>query len=270
MALQFAWVNQRRILESKATISIFDSAYLYGHGVFETLRASHGRVLFIKEHLQRLKKNARHLGIKLPYSKSLLAKEISGLLRQNKLQEATIRMTLSQTPSGKAHLLITTRPFIPYPPSCYTRGGKLILIKSVYADAATIAGIKTTSYLTKILARKEIRKRRAVEGVLLNARGSITEGGSSNVFIVKKGVLYTPPLADALLPGIRRSIVMKLSKKLGIPCQEKSLRPSDLYKADEIFMTSTLKDILPIRKFEGKKTGPSCPGPVTLRLMKIL
>ncbi len=270
MKKNFVWINARLLPETEARISISNSAYLYGHGVFETLRASMGRVLFIRDHLQRFKKNARYLEIKLPYSQSFLKKEISRLLHKNKLREATIRVTLSEAPSGKAHLLITARPFIPYPRACYTKGGKLILIQSVHADAATIAGVKTTSYLTKILARKEIKKRHAVEGLLLNAAGSITEGASSNVFIIKRGVLYTPPLADALLPGIRRGIVIALSKRAGIPCQEKSLRPSDLYKADEVFITSTLKDILPIREFEGKKIGSSCPGPMTRRLAKIL
>lgn len=260
------WINGRLVPEDKAQIPVADSAYLYGHGVFETLRASSGQVRFLKDHLGRLRRNARLLELKLPYSDSCLQRELQKILGKNGLREATIRVTLSENVSGH-QLVIMAKPFVPYPRTCYVKGGKLILIQSVKADASTIASVKTTSYLTKILARKEIRKRRAVEGVLLNHEGCVTEGGSSNLFIVKNGVLLTPPLSDALLPGIRRDVILNFAKKYGIPFEEKSLRPGDLFQSDEIFITSTLKDILPICKFEGKVIGTGCPGPLTRRLI---
>ncbi len=112
----------------------------------------------------------------------------------------------------------------------------------------------------------DAEEKKSVEAIFINERKWVTEGASSNIFMVKKGCLYTPPLSEGLLPGTRRQFVLKLSRKLRLPTREKNLRPQDLFKADEIFITSTLKDILPIRLLEGKKIGSQCPGLVTQRL----
>jgi branched-subunit amino acid aminotransferase/4-amino-4-deoxychorismate lyase len=265
-----SWVsiNGRLLPEGKAGIPVDDSAYLYGLGLFETLRAANGRVLFLKDHLARLKRNARLLGLKLALGPSALTTAIYRTLKKNRLREAHLRINLSQSPEGRSRLTIIAKPYRPYPRSFYTKGGPLILARSIRNDSGPIATVKTTDYLTKIIARKEIAKRNAVDGVLLNVEGNVTEGASSNLFIVKKGRIYSPPLSDGLLPGIRRKIAIKLARKLKIPVAEKSLRPRDLKNADEIFLTSTLKGILPIRSFDGKKIGKSCPGPITWRLMQ--
>jgi branched-chain amino acid aminotransferase len=268
----FIWINGKLTPAAEAKISVFDSAYLHGIGLFETIRARQGRVLFLKEHYQRLLKNVRFLGFKgvhLPVSLVNLQKEIGRLLRKNRLQEATVRLTLSRhQENGKPQMVIWAKPYVPYAAAFYKKGAKLILVRKVSTDARTLAGIKTTSYLTKMIGREEARTQRAVEGVLVNEKGEITEGASSNLFIVKKGKLLTPPLSMGLLPGTRRQLVVTLARRLGIPFAEKKLKPSDLKKADELFITSTLKDILPIVEFDGKKIGRRCPGPVTLALRK--
>lgn len=261
------YINGRLMPEAKAKIAVDDSSYLYGHGIFETLRAACGRILFLKDHLGRLQRNANLLGLKLPVSLRRLEAELYRTLKKNRLQEAYLRLTLSQTSAGRPNLSVIAKPYTPYPRSFYEKGARLILVRSVRNDSGPIATIKTTDYLTKIIARKEIAKRNAVDGVLLNFKGNVTEGASSNVFIVKKRRIYTPPVSDGLLPGIRRQIAVKLARKLKIPIEEKTLHPPDLKNADEIFITSTLKGIMPIRTFEGKKVGKSSPGPITSRLM---
>lgn len=264
------WINGRLIPEKKAGIPVTDSAYLLGHGVFETLRSLRGRVLFLPEHFSRMKRNAARLWIPMPLSRGRFEREIYRALRKNRLREATIRVTLSLASPGKPRLVIAARRYVPYPKICYRKGGRLIQIRSARNDPPAISNLKTTNYLSKALAREEVRRRRAVEGVLLNAGGRVTEGGSSNLFIIKKGRLLTPPLSEGVMPGTRRALVLKLARNLGIPLKEKVLLPADLKEADEIFITSTLKDILPIGTFEGKRIGKKSPGPVTLRLMVAL
>ncbi|MBI3540807.1 MAG: aminotransferase class IV [Deltaproteobacteria bacterium] len=260
-------INGRWIPEGHACVPISDSAYLYGHGVFETMKVVKGHALFIPEHFERLRGNAYKLNLKLPLNLSLFEQSIRRLIQKNKCDEAVLRFTLSQTPEGKPFWVMATKVFVPYPRSCYTRGGRLILIRSVRADSLEKAGVKTTSYLTKILGRQEAQQRGAVEGIFLNEEGNVTEGGSSNLFIVKKGILLTPPLSEGLLPGTRRKAVITLARKLKIPFKEKILRPKDLLRADEIFITSSLKDILPIASLDDKKIGDGGVGEVTKRLV---
>ena len=247
------WINGQILSKKNARIPLDDSSFLNGIGVFETMRGHKGQILFLNLHLKRFFKNAKKMGLKLAYSPSRLSQEILKILKHSQLSEATIRMTLSRDAAGASHLVIAPRLYEPYPKSCYTKGGKLVFIHSVIADPLPLAAIKSTSYLTKMLARAEAKKRGAVEGLLINAQGFVTEGASSNVFMVKNGILYTPPLSDGLLPGTRRQVVLNIAKKLKIKVKEKSLRPQDFLKADEIFITSSLKDILPIRQIEEKK-----------------
>lgn len=267
MKTNFVWINGKIIPSQKALISINDSSFLNGIGVFETMKAEGKQVFFLPLHLKRFFGNAKKAGLKIPYSPAPLSREIDKIVRKNHFPQTTIRMTLSRDGQDKAHLAIAPRPFEPYPKTLYTKGGKLIFIRSVLADTPTLSPIKTTSYLTKMLAREEARKRGAVEGLLINEKGFVTEGASSNVFIVKKGILYTPPLSDGLLPGTRRKVVLEIAKKLGIKTKEKSLKPEEILNADEVFITSALKDILPIWKVEGKTL--RSPGPITLSLQKI-
>ncbi len=260
------WINGRLIPEHQAKIPVSDSAYLYGHGAFETLRAVDGEILFLEKHLQRLRRGSRLLKIRFPYRFGGLTKEINRLLKKNHLDDATVRMMLSQDTDGQPRLVITAKPYKPFPDSYYSKGAPMILVKTIRNDSARIANTKTTNYLTKMLARREIERAGAVEGVLLNNQGRVTEGASSNLFVVKKGRLITPPISDGLLPGVRRAVVLRLARILKIPCREKSLAVRNLKDADEIFLTSSLKGIMPIRTFDGKKVGKICPGPITRRL----
>ncbi len=263
----FVWINGRILNAKKAKISIDNSSFLSGIGVFETMKAVGDDVLFLPLHLERFFKNAKKTGLKLPCPPDLLFQAIPAIVRKNRFPRTTIRMTLSRDGQGKPHLVIAPRPFEAYPKSHYTRGGKLVFIRSVAADSPALSTIKTTSYLTKMAAREETKRRGAVEGLLINAKGFVTEGASSNVFIVKNGVLITPPLSDGLLPGTRRKLVLRIAKKMKMKSREKSLRPRDILEADEVFITSSLKDILPIRRVEGKTLPVPCPGPVTRELV---
>ncbi len=262
---RFTWINGRLVSEKKASIPISDSAYLYGHGIFETLRAIHGKVLFLKDHLARLSRNARAVGLILPVSPLQLGHEIRRTLVKNRLREAAIRLILSES-EGTPRLVIRTRRHLPLPRPLYQGGSRIVLARSVRADSKGISRIKSTSYLTKILARREAAGRGAAEAILIDEQGHLTEGGSSNLFVVRQGRLLTPPIEEGLLPGTRRHYVIRLARRLRIPFAERPLQLTDLKGADEVFITSTLKDILPVRSFDGTKIGGPCPGPITKRL----
>ncbi len=273
-----AWVNGVTLPEAKACVSVFDSAYLYGIGLFETLRASDGRIRFWDLHDRRLRKNAKTTGLRVPLSPASLRKATQALLTKNGLQDAqgaTIRMMLSENKEGRPSLVITARPYAPYPGRCYREGARAVFSRVMSADSKTLSAVKTTSYLSKMLPRREALLRGADEALLINERGHVSEGASSSLFVVKGGVLTTPPLSDGLLPGTRRKIVIGLAKKLHIPFREKILLPKDLYAADEIFLTSSLKDIMPVGWVEGRKIRKSAgsakgggPGLITQRLQR--
>jgi branched-chain amino acid aminotransferase len=250
------YINGHFVPAEQAKVSVFDSAYLYGQGLFETLVAVDGRILFLKEHLARLKKGARLL--KIPFPKIDFQKTLQKLLRINKLQNAYLRINLSAeedvgargSQSRDIHLSIFAKPADPYPRRLYQKGARLIIIQSVVNDCVPIAQIKTTNYLVKMLARNEIKKRRADEGILLNAKGFVCECAGSNIFMIKGKRLITPPVSDGLMPGVTRQQVITVAPKQGLKVIEKSFKPSSLFKADEVFITSTIKGVMPVATIE--------------------
>ncbi|MBI2081992.1 MAG: aminotransferase class IV [Deltaproteobacteria bacterium] len=276
----FVSINSRLIPLQKARISVLNAGYLYGEGLFETLLAVEGKVLFFEKHLERLLNGTKALQITLPMSGPKIKQEILRLLKTNKLSKkvAYVRLCLSADEEQvgsrnrsnsalkrrKTTLVIFAIPFHPFSPEFFKKGGRLILIRSTRNDDFPVVGVKSTNYLTRMMARREILKRGAVEGLLMNQSGRLTEGASSNFFLVKKGVLITPPLSEGLLPGVTRDVIIRLAKKIKIPFQEKPVTIKDLRNADEIFVTSTLKGVMPIRNFEGANKKP---GEISATLM---
>lgn len=268
-----AYINGEWVPAEEAKISVFDSSYLYGEGLFETLQSHRGKVLFFDRHIRRLYGSAPKLHIPIPLSSEELKKTVYQALEINQLREAYIRIQLSaeeenigvlKRTAQDAHLVILVKPSEPYPDHLYEKGGRLVQIRSVVNDPYPMSVIKSTNYLIKMTARRESVTRGADEGVLLNTKGEITECGGSNLFLVKNGKLLTPPLKSGLLPGITRGVLIELARRLKIPCQEKGLKLSTLYSAEEVFITSSLKGVMPIRLFEKKKF--NAPGPITKRM----
>lgn len=259
----------------RAKIPVLNSAYLYGEGLFEVLRVANEKILFWKEHYDRMKKSCGTLGLSIPVSKNNFYHILKKGIRKLGAKDVWFRVNLSfeeksygrlQRIPGRSILQIIFAPWGSYPQELYTNGAKLVFIKTVVNDPLPVSWIKAVSYLPKMMARKEVRSRGAHEGFLLNTKGHVTEAASSNFFIVKNGVLKTPPLSDGLLPGVTRKAVIKLAKGLKIRVQETHITPKDVLQADEVFLTSSLKDIMPVKKIEKKRIN-FCPGPITGRLM---
>ncbi len=268
------YINGRLVPAQRATISVFDRGYLYGEGLFETLRVYRGVPLFADLHLARLRDNCRRLGFRFTMSLPAWHAMLSGLITANRLRDTALRVTVSvagsaavlpSTGTPSLNVVAFTRPPIKRPKHVYRDGASIVLIRSVVADAPEIATIKSTNYLSKLLARRELVAAHADEGLLCTPRGHIVEGTFTNLFLVRRGALITPSLESGLLPGITRRLVLTLAALLSIPTRERPVRRNDLQQADEIFLTGTTTTVLPVREVRGI-TRKTVPGPVTQRI----
>jgi len=271
------YLNNKFVAERNAVVSVFDHGFLYGDGVFETLRAYHGRIFRLDEHLKRLKESARGLEISLPQTLPVLRRHLEETLLVNHLKNALLRICISRGygPIGldpalcrKPTFVIIPRVFKGYNPRQYHHGLKVSIVSVRRTPPPALdPQIKSANFLNNILAKIQAKRNHADEGLMLGVNGYLTEGSISNFFIVSRGQLYTPGVDQGILMGITRRFVIDLARQADIPVKETRLLPSDLYKADECFLTNTSMEIMPITKAEGFTIGDGKPGPVT-RLLR--
>jgi branched-chain amino acid aminotransferase len=271
---------QNRIVpEQTARVSIFDHGLLYGDGIYETVRAYDYRVFHWPEHYRRLKQSARHLALKIPWSSPYLLRGIVQVLKANKSPNASVRITVSRGPGPlgldprlcpKPILAMLLHPERPV--GHFWKNGVSIGIPHVRRNHPLCLDpqIKSNNSLNTILARMEATKMGVFEAVLLNLDGYLTEGTTSNIFFVRRGHLYTPALSCGLLEGVTRASVIQLARRAGLKVHEGRYTPADLRRADEIFLTSTTLEIVPVVKVVFRSSTPSllCPlaHPLTRRL----
>lgn len=254
-----SWLNGKQIDETEATISIFDRSYLYGEGVFETLRCYQGRPAFLARHLRRLQKNCQKLEIPFDYSEEELLTAVDQLLQANQLQEAVCRMTLStvgatfsvdRPKNPKINLSIFCRP-VTLDAKLFDTGVKVLALTSFVNDSPATANIKSTSYLTKMLARAEASKAGVYETLLRNNCGFWVEGNRTNFFIVSGGVVLTAPISDGLLSGITREVILEILQEEKIPHREDHITDNMLKEAEEIFLTGSTSEVMPVCEVAG-------------------
>ncbi|MBI4238923.1 MAG: aminotransferase class IV [Deltaproteobacteria bacterium] len=270
------YINGQLVSETAAKLSVFDRGFLYGEGVFETLRAYAGRVAFPALHYHRLRENCERLQIDLPLDEYAFEKTVQKVLAANRLREAVVRVTISaggtaytfdRPPHLDANVVLFARRFRPKPERLYHQGASIIVVTSVCGEPPALANLKTTSYLCRMLARQEVQAARADEGLLLNQRGWVLEGTATNLLLVRKGRLYTPPLSDGVLPGVTRFGILGVADSLDIPWREAHISIENLKAADEIFLTGTTSEVLPVREIRDITIKPRTPGPITRQLM---
>ncbi len=271
------FMNGKMVPEESASVSIFDRSYLYGEGAFETMRAYNAKPAFCDMHYHRLKDSCEKLKIELPLDEYSFEHAVVKTLNTNKLKDAFVRVTVSPVglstgiarPSKMTtNVVIFAKPFKSKKAEVYSGGAKVIVVESVYADDPQMAEIKSTNYLTKMMARMEVTSKKAEEGIFQSRDGLILEATAANIFVVKKDRIFTPPLADGCLPGITRWVVMGIAEQLKIPCKEMSLTLDDLDGVDEIFMTSSTVEVLPVCNVVGVTEKSPCPGHITRKLMR--
>jgi branched-chain amino acid aminotransferase len=259
-----------------ASISVYDRGFLYGDSVFETIRTYGGKPFALAEHLARLERSAERVFIPLPVPVATISAEVEQALALSDDGESFVRIMVTRGtgPLGldpdlaeKPSRVVLVEPFVPPPSEAYERGIDAILVRAARpTDSTPAAGAKIANYLTSLLAIREARRRGAVEALIVDAHGSVLEGTTSNVFFVKGGALVTPPEEVGILAGITRAHILDVAGRLSIGVALRAVVESELFDADEIFISSTLREVLPVVRLDGKKVGNGMPGPVTARI----
>jgi len=275
---QWVYLNGEYVPQEAAKISVFDHGFLYGDGVFEGIRAYKGRVFKLDEHIERFFNSAKAISLEIPTSPEELKEKILEVLRKNELQDAYIRLIASR---GKGdlgldpakcpypQLIIITDKISIYPEKLYEEGLELIT-SSVRRNSfsALDPRIKSLNYLNNILAKLEATAKGVPEAIMLNEDGYVAECTGDNLFIVKKGVLITPPVWAGILKGITRDVVIDLARKEKIPCEERVFTLFSVYTSDECFLTGTAAEVIPVTKVDGRVIGTGKAGSITKLLIK--
>lgn len=274
------YLNGALVPRSRARISVFDHGFLYGYGLFETMRAYGGMVFLLERHLKRLMKSAETLGLASGLAGIDLGKACLDTLAANHLGDARLRLTVTRGEmdafpgpqvSTAPTVLVTARSYSALPPETYARGFRAGIASLRQNSQSPLPGLKSTSYLLNVRARMEAEAAGLDEALLLNERGSLAEGSTSNVFFVTGPGLVTPSLESGILPGITREVVMELARADGVVMSEGEVKLTDLSRFDEAFLTNSVMEIMPLVEVRAKDRaftiGTGRPGKLTGRLM---
>lgn len=273
----FASVNGVVSPAEEARVSILDNGFTFGDAVYETLRTYGGRPFALDRHIARLRLSASRLGISIPQDDASLRGTLDELLARAANPESFVRLIVTRGLGDISYhfervkgptVVMAVKPFEGFPESSYTEGVPLALVsvRRNHRDALDPA-IKSNNLLNNVLAVREAQAKGAVEGILLNQAGQVAEGASTNVFLVKGGVAITPPLEAGILHGITREVVLELARQAGIPAREEAVTPEALRQADEVFITSSTREVMPARTIDDRPVGDGKPGPVTRALI---
>jgi branched-chain amino acid aminotransferase len=273
----FASVNGVVTEAAAARVSVLDNGFTFGDAVYETLRTYGGRPFHLDRHLLRLRQSAAGLRIALPLADADLRARVDALLAASGNKESYLRIIVSRGVGDISYafervlgptVVMVTKPYQALPAEAY-RDGVPVIVSSVRRNhpSALDPALKCCNLLNNALAMQEARGRGALEPIMLNHDGNVAEGAGSNVFLVKDGVLVTPPLSAGILAGVTRAVVLERAAVLGVPLREAVVHVPELLAADEVFITSSLKELVPVRTVDGVTIGGGRPGPVTRRLL---
>lgn len=270
--------NGRIVEESEAKIPFLDRGVLFGDGLFETMRLYKGKPFRLDRHLSRFHDACRALGFTLVPSDSEIRDAVRELYRLNLGEgDAYCRLTVtggaydgSRTlaRSGPASSLIVVTPFEPYPGEFYERGMRLIVSEVRRNEGSPLSRLKSTNYLNSLIARQEAKARGADDALMLNNRDVVAEGTASNLFFASQGLIMTPDIECGSLPGITREVVLELCASLGLPVETGFYAVEDVLGAEEVFVTVSTGEIIPVGVVEGISIGERCPGHLTTRLAR--
>jgi branched-chain amino acid aminotransferase len=271
------YVDGKWYPKSEAKVSVFDHGLLYGDGVFEGIRSYNGLVFKLKEHLDRLFESAHTIMLKLPLDRKKLTEVIIETLRRNRLRDAYIRVVVTRGSGDlgldprkckKATVIVITDKIVLYPDRLYKKGLEIITVPTVRnLPEAVNPALKSLNYLNNILAKIEATQAGCMEALLLNHQGYVAECTGDNVFMVKGGILLTPPTYVGVLRGITRGAILEIARKKRVPVEERILTRHDLFNAEEMFLTGTAAELIPVVRLDGRVIGGGKPGPLTCSLM---
>ncbi len=275
MSIQ-VYVNGQYFPKEEAKISVFDHGFLYGDGIFEGIRAYGGRVFRLKEHIDRLYDGVRGIMLNIPLTKEEMTEVVLETLRKNKLQDAYIRLVVSRGTGDlgldprkcqKPTVICITDKIVLYPEKLYNEGMEIITAATRRNRPEGVnPQMKSLNYLNNIMAKLEANLAGVPEAMLLNTEDYVAECTGDNIFIVKDGVLITPPPFVGILVGITRNAIMELAEKIGVKVEEKVFTRYDVFTADECFLSGTAAEAIPVVKVDGRTIADGKPGPVTKKI----
>lgn len=273
MGNQLIYVNGQFVEKDKAVISVYDHGFLYGDGVFEGIRAYEGNVYKLSEHLNRLYESAQSIMLTIPHTKEEMQEIIVETVRQNNLSSAYIRAVVSRGRGDlgldprncdKATVIVIAEPLAIYPEELYEKGLKLASVAHRRSSPDVLnPQIKSLNYLNNILVKLASTQANADEALILNHQGYVTEGSADNIFIVKNGIIKTPPVYLGALDGITRQAIIAIAKQLGHTICEEPFTLHDVYVADEVFLTGTAAEVIPVVLVDERRIGNGKPGEMT-------
>jgi len=257
-----------------------DHGFLYGDGIYETIRVYGGEPFMLKDHLKRLHQSAKGIGLRIPYSDKAIQKFSQRTISLNKQKESILRIMVTRGPGGfgfdpthckKPTFLMTSTPHVSPLKPYYARGIRLHVAQTRRnSPQSLLPRVKSCNCLNGILAKMEACRAKAQEALMLTLQGDVGEGTGSNIFLVKRGVVKTPQCKGQILPGVTRDLVCQLAKLTGLKVLETVLKKNDLLTADEVFMTNSIIEILPVQEITGlgkRSIKLGFPGPVAKNLM---
>ncbi len=270
------YLDGQFVEKEEAKISVFDHGLLYGDGIFEGIRLYRNCVYRLDEHLERLEYSAKALLLDMPWSRAELAELVCESCRVNGLSDGYIRLIvtrgvgslgLSPNSCPKPSLIIIADKIALYPPESYTEGLSIVTVPTRRTGPASLnPGVKSLNYLNSIMAKIEAAQSGALEAIMLNDQGFVAECTGDNIFIVHKGILYTPDVANGALRGITRQAVIDIAQAAGYEVKEANLTRYEIWNAEECFLTGTAAELIPVVKLDTRVIGDGRPGKVTQQL----
>ena len=271
------YLNGELLPAADARISIYDGAFLHGAGLFETMRSDYGHVFRLDHHLDRLLASAEKLALPIEKPDLPLTRDFDELLKRRGLETARVRLTVtvgSMHPAAAEEerppltVCVTAVDLPPYPAELFAKGMSVMITTFTQSTADPLAGHKTVNYLPRLLALRHAQRFKCGEALWFTPQNHLAEGCISNVFVVKDGALATPPLNTPVLPGVSRAVVLEIAREQSIPAEEKTLNINDVLDADEILLTNSSMQVMPVCRVEKQIIGTGQAGPVTGELRR--
>jgi branched-chain amino acid aminotransferase len=269
-------INGKMYSKADARISVYDHGLLYGDGVFEGIRVYGGKVFRLHEHIERLYESAKHIFLEIPWSREKMTEEVQRTVAVNHKVDGYIRLVVTRgggslgLDPGKCsdpQIIVIVDDISLYPARYYDEGLEVVTASVIRNHPnALSARVKSLNYLNNILAKIEAVRAGCQEAIMLNHQGEVAECTGDNIFVVKHGLLRTPPSNAGILEGITRGAVIELAEAAGITVQQVALSRHDVYAADECFLTGTAAEVVPVVKVDGRAIGTGKPGPITRQL----
>jgi branched-chain amino acid aminotransferase len=273
------WLDNGLVDKEQAKVSVFDHGLLYGDGVFEGIRVYGGKIFELEAHLKRLWDSAKVIRLEIPMTMEQMTEALYQTVRANNVVDGYIRQVVTRGVGDlglnpylckRACVIIIAANIQLYKEELYEKGLKVVSVPTLRNHPMALPPqVKSLNYLNNIMAKIESIDAGASEAIMYNSEGYVAEASGDNVFIVKNGTIYTPPVQAGSLDGITRQVVMRLASQAGLPVVEKNLTRFDLYVADEFFLTGSAAEVIGVVEIDGRLIGQGTPGPMTQKLRKL-